>query len=828
MGLCAFAPAQNSAVKWATEKVVKRVKVFGFRRLAYHNHNVTGDKSAYGITNYGGFGNNRFTDLGFVRMEGSQVFGWLNFEANLQDSRFTDPQTGQYRMWTTTGGLSLEYGDVQTSIAQTNQFARLNKNMTGLNAVYSLGRTNLKFSYSSSRGEARTVTIQGANTAGPYYLQSSQIIRGSERVEVDGVLQELGTDYTVDYDLGTVTFVDRVSLQAKVIPPTSTIVATYESFAINSAAGRLTAGSASYDLGKAGRIGVVAMHQSAGTAAGDSTRLEKFQGFGAPSTPYFLQFEPLLTKPIVIRVDGILQTQGIDYVFDTNNASIFYFTRFMPSTSLIDVEYTPKPSLFEDGDRTVRGIDYSVNFGRTRLSMSLARGELTNSATPRSGTARGINIRSELGKWQLSGNVRDIEDGYTNIDTTSFSRNEKMWDASLRRDFGSGGVLTVSALNSLISGLPTSTSTAASRTRFTRAGASYVVNPGGAKGLPLNLSYYRTMSKTGSSESNVDTASLSTRKQFGKLNTQLSLENSHVTGTQQVDVLSTNFRATYESDRTLNFALGASLSSLRGSTSGTGREMSLSATYRPSEKFVASASWTDGNSGGVSLAGYTSGFGAGYNGNGFSSGTSTPLFNGPTNGKSLRLVTDWEVSDRLHVSAAAVSFESTGNFSANAKTDAVSLSGDYDFGGTHRISGSVDSSRTRYIGSSASSTATTLNMFASGGPIGRLSYRAGISALVSGGSSTFQQDSFAWDFGLSYRLGRRDTLSLEASQGDTRGYLPQTDLDFSLVYRYQIWQNLALNVGYRFRDVKNNDPLVTSGAYRSSGFDVELAFNFSG
>jgi len=98
--------------------------------------------------------------------------------------------------------------------------------------------------------------------------------------------------------------------------------------------------------------------------------------------------------------------------------------------------------------------------------------------------------------------------------------------------------------------------------------------------------------------------------------------------------------------------------------------------------------------------------------------------------------------------------------------------------------------------------------------------------LLSGGSSTFKQDSHAYEASLSYRVARRQAITFGLSLGNTRGYYPQNDLSWSLVYQYQILENLALNAGYRLRDVSNRDPNLTSGAYRSAGFDLELAFNF--
>lgn len=822
-------PAQSSAVQWAAEKVFKRVKIYGYRWLGYHAHTITGDKEAYGVTNYGGLGNKRFTDLGFLRLEGQEVFGWLNFEANLQDARFEDPQAQRYRLWTKRGPWSIEHGDINASLGFSNQYARFNKSVTGTSIAYDSKGFQAKIVTSAAKGQVRTVTIQGANTAGPYYLQSSQIIRGSEKIEVDGVLQEFGRDYTIDYDLGAVTFVDRVTLAAKVIPPTSTIVASYESLAYNSSPGTVQGASLAYDFGKAGRLGVTAVRQLSGSAGGNARRTDRFQGFGPPSTPYFLQFEPLLTQPVEVRVDGVLQVEGVDFHFDPNNPSIFYFERFMPATALIDVEYTPKPTGVASGDREVVGFDYQLPLGKAaRLNLSQATGKTRKTAIPQSGNAVGASLRGEVGPWQYAAGLRRVDDNFVGIETTSFSRNEKAHDFSIRRSMGQAGAWSLSSLNAVITGLATNTSTAPTRTRFTRTAASYELPAG--RGLPILFTLARNTTQNPANTTNIDSASLSTSKTFGKATAQLSLENQHVTGTQPADIFGLNLRTTYQSSDVWSFVLGTSLSNVRGNaSSGLGRELSLSATYKPSDKFLAVAKISDGSAGNApDLGGISTGYGAGYNGNGFSSGSGSFFFNGPTNGKTALVALDWDVSDRLQVNAAGRYYRSTGNFGSNAETTSGSLGIDYDLGAGHQLSAYIDASNTKFIGATENSSAMTLNANIVGTPAGRFSYRAGVSALVSGGSSTFQQDSFAWDLDLNYTLAPRHQLGFQANNGSVYGYLPQTDIDMSLVYRYQIWRSLSFNASYRFRDVQNKDPLVTSGAYRSAGFDFELAFNFAG
>ncbi|MDI9635120.1 hypothetical protein QPK87_31485 [Kamptonema cortianum] len=822
--------ADSAVQRWAKEKVLDRIKLSGYRNLGYHIHTVSGDRDAFDISNYGGFGDQRFTNLGYVRVDGSKVFGWLNFEANLQDARFVDPQAQRYRLWISEGRWSAEYGDIQGQMLNTNQFARLNRNASGVAAGYKSRAVEFRVVRSDARGQARTVTLQGNNSPGPYYLQSSQIIRGSERIEVDGVPQVFGSDYTVDYDLGAITFVNRQTLAAKVIPPTSSIVATYESFAFSGGAGRLEAAGLSLDLGKAGKVGLVGMRQVTGASGRLSTRLEKFQGFGPPSTPYFLQFEPFAGQPIVIRVDGILQVEGADYRFDTNNPSIFYFNRFMPANQNIDVIYTPKPTTVVSGDREVMGFDYRLNIGTgTSIIYSQATGKTTNTPTPSSGTARGLQIRSGYGPWVATANVRDIPGGYVSIENTSFSRNERASDFSVTHSSPKNGFISVRHTNaSILSQSVSGSGTTTSRTRFTRSGVDYTISSIGKSAWPLNLAINRSTTKNALTDNTVDSADLSTSRSFGKLTARLGLENQHVTGTSAADIFGGYLRTSYLSNSDWIFSIGGSLNKIRaGGKSGTGRELSASVVYRPSDRFSVTTSYTDSDAGSVaSLSGFQSGVGVGFGGNGFSSGSSSLFSNSPTNGRTLRLVTDWSVNNRLNFATSFVWLRSRGNLSANAETQAASLNLDYDFGKSHRVNLSLGSTSTNFLDSPLESSSSYANIFFSGGPIGRLSYRADISTLLSSGTSQFQQDSFAYSATLDYNLGKRQVLSFQLDKGATFGYLPQDELNYSLSYRYQIYRGLDFNLSYTFRDVQNDDPLVSSGAYRSRGFDVGLLFRF--
>lgn len=816
--------------RWWSESVIDQVRISGYRNLGYHIEDISGDREAYELGNYGGQGGQRFTDIGFLRFTGSKVFGTIDFEVNVQDSRFQDPQAQRYKVRYSQGPWEAETGDIFTQLPTSNPFVRLGKQLSGVTVGYRGGGLQAKVVTSNARGQARTITIQGTNSAGPYFLQSSQILRGSESIQVDGVDQVFGQDYTIDYELGSLTFVNRTTLQAKIIPPTSTIVATYETFGFNGSAGKIEGLAVTYDLPGQVRVGLSALQQKSGGSGRLSTRTEKFQGFGAPSTPYFLQFEPLSTQPLIIRVDGVLQTASVDYYFDAGNPSIFYFTRFMPSTSDIDVIYTPKPTTDIQGDREAMGLDVAMPFGNNgRVSYATGIGRLTNTLTPSEGRAQALEASYGWGKWSVRGSIRDIPDGFVSVESAGFNRNERSSSLSAAYQPNPLSSLRFNHYNSSVLNRSTSgTTTNLSRTRFINSAASYSITPESENGWPLTLNLSRSTTKGVSQDSTVDKASVDTSRQFGKLTTRFSLENQRVTGSQKADLLSAVTRLAYVSGAEWLFGGEASISQIKTSDdSGFGRDYSLTAAYRPTDTFLSSFSYTDSDAGDLTgLSGFSSGFGSGFDGNGFTSGAGSSIVNGASSGKTTQLAFSWTLSERISVDGAASLYRRSGNITSNSETQAISFGGSIDFGKGHSARGSLSRSETKFIDSPLRSSSTTADFQISGSPPGRFSYGATATALLSGGTSDFQQDAFSYDVSLGYLLADRHQLGFNLNTGTIRGYYPQDELEYSLTYRYQIWEALAFNATYRVRDVTNRDPLLTSGEYRASGLSFGLAFNF--
>jgi hypothetical protein len=104
------------------------------------------------------------------------------------------------------------------------------RKLTGLNAIYSNKGNSVQGAAAFFPGEYSTITIGGHDgQLGPYYLTDlggragAQVLPGSERVYLDGILQKRSIDYQIDYEAGTIQF-----MPSKVIRDESRITLDYE------------------------------------------------------------------------------------------------------------------------------------------------------------------------------------------------------------------------------------------------------------------------------------------------------------------------------------------------------------------------------------------------------------------------------------------------------------------------------------------------------------------------------------------------------------------------------------------------------------------------
>lgn len=822
--MCMPAHAQKFSLKTLKKEVWDRIKVSGYRRVGIHGHSVSGDRTAFDVTNYGGQGNKTFTDQGLLQVEGRNVYGLFNFRANVLDSRFNDPTSDSWTIDFERKGWLVNIGDLRTGSLSRQQFVNADKTLRGAAIGYRSGRMTLKTMRSESRGSARTISINGNNGPGPYYLQASQIIPNSERVLVNGVDQVVGSDYVINYELGSVTFA------GKIIAPSDTIVISFEAFGFNQRRGKVEGASAVYDFGKGGTLSMISMKQVQPGASGASTRLEKFQGFGAAGTPYILQFEPLTGTAVTIRLDGILQSEGTDYTFDAQSRAIFYFTRFVPSTSTIDVIYTPKPTGTASGNRSNFGLEYRLPIktkdGEVRLVGNQSFGRQTGVAASSSGTARGLSANWVGRKYEIDAKWRSVPNGFVAVESVGFNRNEKAVDLH----FGGKPSDTLRwDLNQSNSSIKVDSTTGPRSSRFVRTAGSLNYTSGIT---PYTLTHSRLRSYTSEGPQSLNSTEISTGSAKGfwawnfRANRQTgSTPNGSSLRTFAVDGVRAG--TTYSGLRGVIARLDLGLANVRTlGEKATGRDIDAFVSYKPSEGWDISSRYAISDSGEVAtLSSFQSGFGLGYGGNGFSAGSNSNNITGATDLRLFQVLVNRRISDDLHLSAGHTRSRTTGSVTSNSSTTTSSLGAQWSPDSRSNLSLSLDQTDTKFVGSPVTSGATSLQLNWDHSPPGRLQYNVGVLQFLTKGNSAFRQDSRSYLASANYFLGGRHTIGLNLISGLSAGYQAQNDFDTSVVYQYKLFNNLALIGSYRFRNVQNRDGSNQSGAYRSHSFDLEIGFN---
>lgn len=821
------AQRQPSWWKWLDRNVVKRLEINGYRRLAFHSYQVEGDEEAFSSQAFADLKNQRFTDRGLIVVEGRRVFDVLDFSLAIPDSRFQDPQAQRYLFDYDKRGLRLQYGDIQTNI-RGNRFANLSKSLQGAQGSYRRGRLSISAVRSEAKGSAKTVSIPGNNSAGPYYLNANQVVRGSESIEVDGVPMVLGRDYIIDYELGAVTFLNRI------VPPTSTILVSFEAFSLSGDRGTVSGASLGYDFGGFGRVTVSAFDQRTGTGGKLTTRLEKFQGFGSPQTPYFLQFEPLPSRPITVKVDGVLQAEGIDYEFDTRNPAIFYFKRFMPPTSTIDVVYTPKPVDSVDGDRDVWGLEYRLPVGRAgrygSVTYSQAQGRQRSEVNPTNGVARGLDAILNHGRASLRGRITDIPAGYVTVETRGFSRNERGHSVDLQYRASRNWLLGFSQGNASVA-QQSRTSDGSFRWTAIRlvdwgVDASFTGSEGGPT---FRADHRHRESRFGGVDSRSDSSSANVTQQFGRWATRFGLERQEAVGRsfgsnerQRVTVNGLKAATNFASER-VSLDVFTAISDVRTQGSrGRGADVGATVGYNPAPGLNFSVGYQLSDSGALAaLSQIDTGGGAGYNGNGFSGGIGGGIATGLSDSRLFFVNASWDIGQRVALEARYRDSRASGSISSNTTNRSYGIGLGVDFGRDHTLRVGLGRSDTRFLASPNTSSTTSLDASFEG-RLGRTSYRFGGVTLLSGGTSLFKQDITSFEAEMSYRLAPRHRLSFSLDASSIRGYLPQNDVGWTAAYVYSITRGVGLAAVYRFRDVRNRDSLISTGAYRASGFDLEL------
>ncbi len=621
------------------ERVAKltktEVKATGSHVMGFHMENVSGSRDSYeSATYYGrsmmgsGYANTNLDVRG-------KFLGIFNFETHYSNNIYGTPYENRLSLNYATKGLKLDAGDIQAGI-RGNTLLDFSRSLKGISLAVDVA-PGLKLStlYSQTKAQTRTISINGANRSGPYYVYAGQVVDGSVKVRVNNKDMVLDQDYTLDPYTGELNFTNGL-----IIGELDTISVTFEVYGYNQSSGLLTGYRADLSMLKNVKLGLSYLAQEGAKASTKTVyKTEQFYGYNNAATPYQLDYsvDMLVTKdsngtiltsapryPMTVTVNGVAQVYDVDYLVDPTLWNRVFFKAAIPSTNIIRIAYVPLVTTDTIGDRNVMGLDAGFALGKkSNIVAEMAASRYVQGSNTVRGAAWQVRGDSKFLRDSLSWSwtVKSINPNFTAIESPGFKRNEAGFTTSL--DYRANSALKFNATientrRPTYSYTSTSTSsyaTTSGRDRYNQLnlGANWTLGKTGQ--LVLIHNDMRTRSSTGAG-STYGTDSLTFTFGFKALTGDLALSRSNnssktltssTTGTTSSTAYSTsaltsrlslNYRA---SDR-LQFQSGASLSTIDGNNgTNQAQDISLAADYAPAANLRLRANFQLQNSGSNSI-----------------------------------------------------------------------------------------------------------------------------------------------------------------------------------------------------------------------------------
>ncbi|HSV72793.1 MAG TPA: hypothetical protein VLH79_03445 [Chthonomonadales bacterium] len=421
------------------------VRVQGQHSMGLHVETVSGSQTAYRDANHfgrrglGGLYNN--TDLTIS----GRIAGIVNFETRYSNRLHGSPHDNRLSLNYSSGPFSIDAGDIQGSIGG-NTLVGFSRSLKGVQlAAEVMPGLRLTSLISNTRGQSRTITVNGANRSGPYFVYAGMVVEGSERVRVNDREMVKGEDYTLDPYTGELNF-----LKGLIVHEFDTIAVSFETFGFGQPAGLLTGWRADLSAIRGVNMGVTYLSQeSRQRGLATRTRTEQFFGYNNPNAPYSLEFQVDVTlvrdgqgnvigatprHPMTVTAGGIPQVYGADFVVDPLLPNRVFFKLPIPSTQIVRITYVPATAGDNPGDRSVIGFDAGWQLG----GLGMVTAELAQSRLDLAGQGVGGSAWQVRGDMKLAGDkvrwnwsLRDIQSRFTGIESAGFRRADRGLSMSL-------------------------------------------------------------------------------------------------------------------------------------------------------------------------------------------------------------------------------------------------------------------------------------------------------------------------------------------------------------------------------------------------------------
>jgi hypothetical protein len=166
----------------------------------------------------------------FLKLDG-ELGPDMKIEAQLSDSQSPITPEGDSRELSSLDQVFIRlygkhyefaFGDLDMKFTNTRLIDYTTK-FEGLKISY-YAKNNIQGAYALSKGKKADVTLQGIEgKQGPYYLIVANnptgvlVVSGSEEVFLDGIQVQRGSEYTIDYSEGTITFKSLITSNSKIL-----------------------------------------------------------------------------------------------------------------------------------------------------------------------------------------------------------------------------------------------------------------------------------------------------------------------------------------------------------------------------------------------------------------------------------------------------------------------------------------------------------------------------------------------------------------------------------------------------------------------------------
>ncbi len=324
-----------------------------------------------------------------------------------------------YTLDDTSGILNFTSG---TLIAPTDQVVasyEVNENGLGGGQLYAIRATypvlkNVKIGFTRldlvgtglpSTSVAKTDQILGDGTPGPFYLTYRPVASGSELLMINGVLQARNTAYTINYDTGAILFT------AGYAPPYgATVIVTYQV---------VEQGSSATDSS------VTGMDMEWQALHGLALNVQTAQSAGNPTT-VSTPAEQISSEPIYpqVGIPLIQQTFTLQHIPVQPGSETIIGTTLSSSTN----------QLVNGKDYTLNYVTGQLQFLNNNIVISPIGPTFLVSYTAQAVTATlqgdsAVSYGADLheGRLQASARYRDVDPGFTPIETAGIARFMMSW-----------------------------------------------------------------------------------------------------------------------------------------------------------------------------------------------------------------------------------------------------------------------------------------------------------------------------------------------------------------------------------------------------------------